>query len=68
MSTKADQDSAPQKDPDDWVSGDDPMTDAQASYLRTLSEQARQPIDLDNLTKAQASKLIDEMRNKAGVG
>jgi hypothetical protein len=69
MSTKADQDSAPQKDPDDWVSGDDPMTDAQASYLRTLSEQARQPVDLDRkLTNAEASKLIDEMRSKAKVG
>jgi hypothetical protein len=56
------------KSPDDWVSGDEPMTDAQASYLQTLSEQAHQPLTIrKNLTKAEASKLIDEMRKKAGV-
>ena len=57
-----------QKDPDDWVSGDDPMTGAQASYLKTLCEQAGMP-ELFNeiLTKAEASKLIDEMRQQAGV-
>jgi hypothetical protein len=59
---------AVQKDPDDWVSGDEPMTDSQASYLQTLSEQAHQPFQLrKNLTKAEASKLIDEMRQRAGV-
>jgi Protein of unknown function (DUF3072) len=57
-----------QKAPDDWVSGDEPMTDAQASYLQTLSEQAHQPFTLrKDLTKAEASKLIDQMRKKAGV-
>jgi hypothetical protein len=56
------------KSPDDWVSGDEPMTDAQASYLQTLSEQAQQPLAFrKDLTKAEASKLIDEMRKKAGV-
>jgi hypothetical protein len=56
------------KDPDEWVSGDDPMTGAQASYLKTLCEQAGVPERFeDNLTKAQASKLIDEMREKANV-
>jgi hypothetical protein len=57
-----------QKDPDDWVSGDEPMTGAQASYLKTLCEQAhsRQTFN-ENLTKAEASKLIDEMRGKAHV-
>ena len=56
------------KDPDDWVSGDDPMTGAQASYLKTLCEQAGTPeVFKENLTKAEASKLIDEMRAKAGV-
>ncbi|UWU75393.1 DUF3072 domain-containing protein [Bradyrhizobium huanghuaihaiense] len=56
------------KDPDDWVSGDEPMTDAQASYLQTLSEQAHQPFTVGkDLTKAQASKLIEEMRKRAGV-
>jgi Protein of unknown function (DUF3072) len=57
-----------QKDPDDWVSGDEPMTEAQASYLQTLSEQAHRPFEIrEDLTKAEASKLIDEMRRKAGV-
>jgi hypothetical protein len=57
------------KDPDEWVSGDDPMTGAQASYLKTLCEQAGTPDAYnDNLSKAEASKLIDEMREKAKVG
>jgi hypothetical protein len=57
-----------QKDPDEWVSGDDPMTGAQASYLKTLCEQAGMPDKFrDTLSKAEASKLIDEMRPKAGV-
>ena len=56
------------KDPDEWVSGDDPMTGAQASYLKTLCEQAgMSELYDDNLTKAEASKLIDEMREKAHV-
>ena len=57
-----------QKDPDEWVSGDDPMTGAQASYLQTLCEQAGMPEAFsDRLTKAEASKLIDEMRQKANL-
>ena len=48
------------KNPDDWVSGDEPMTGAQRSYLKTLCEEARQPFD-DTLSKAQASKRIDEL-------
>jgi hypothetical protein len=56
------------KDPDDWVSGDDPMTGAQASYLKTLCEQAGKPELFDEgLTKAEASRLIDEMREEAGL-
>jgi hypothetical protein len=56
------------KDPDEWLSGDDPMTGAQASYLKTLCEQAGMPeLFKDDLTKAEASKLIDEMRQQAGV-
>ncbi len=51
------------KDPDDWVSGDEPMTGAQASYLKTLSEQAHRPEAFDpNLTKGEASKRIDDLR------
>jgi hypothetical protein len=57
-----------QKNPDQWVSGDDPMTGAQASYLKTLCEQAGAPEAFgDELTKTEASKLIDEMREKANV-
>ena len=60
-----------QKDPKDWVSGDDPMTGAKESYLKTLAEQAHQDLPKENLgqelTKAEASELIDEMRQKAGL-
>ena len=56
-----------QKDPDDWVTGDEKMTGAQASYLKTLSEEAGEPFD-DTLTKAQASKRIDELQEKTGRG
>jgi len=56
------------KDPDEWVSGDDPMRGAQASYLKTLCEQAGTPEAFnENLTKAEASKMIDEMRQKPKV-
>lgn len=56
-----------QKDPKDWVSGDDPMTGAQESYLKTLAEQADRQLPKDELTKAEASALIDKMRQKAGL-
>lgn len=60
-----------QKDPKDWVSGDDPMTGAQESYLETLAEQAHQDLPKEKLkeqlTKAETSELIDEMRQKAGL-
>jgi hypothetical protein len=55
------------KDPDEWVTGDESMTGAQASYLKTLSEEAGEPFD-DNLTKAEASKKIDELRSETGRG
>lgn len=57
-----------QKDPEDWVSGSDPMTGAQGSYLKTLSEQAhkRDPTN-KTLTKAEASRLIDELREDADL-
>ncbi len=55
------------KDPDEWVTGDEPMTGAQASYLKTLSEQAHDPKAFDpNLDKAEASKRIDELKKKQG--
>ncbi len=57
-----------EKDPDDWVSGDEPMTGAQASYLKTLSEQAHEPDAFDEkLSKAEASKAIDRLREKVGL-
>jgi hypothetical protein len=55
------------KDPDDWVTGDEPMTGAQASYLKTLSEEAHVDFPGEDLTKAEASKKIDELRPKAGL-
>jgi hypothetical protein len=55
------------KDPDDWVTGDEQMTGAQASYLKTLSEEAGEEFD-DGLTKADASKKIDELQEKTGRG
>ena len=55
-----------QKDPDDWVSGDEPMTGAQGSYLTTLSEEAQLPAPEEGLTKAEASKRIDELKARLG--
>ncbi len=55
------------KDPDDWVSGDEPMTGAQASYLKTLSEEADDGDAFDDgLSKAEASKRIDALKEKLG--
>ena len=56
-----------QKDPEDWVTGDEPMTGAQASYLQTLSEEAGEAFDPE-LTKADASKKIDELQEATGRG
>ena len=55
------------KDPDNWVTGDEPLTGAQRSYLHTLAEEAGEQVD-DDLTKAEASKLIDELQEKTGRG
>ena len=55
------------KDPEDWVTGDEAMTGAQASYLKTLSEEAGEEFD-DGLTKAEASKKIDALQDKTGRG
>jgi len=56
------------KEPDEWVSGDDPMTASQASYLKTLSEEAADPDAYDeNLTKAEASKRIDALKQELGL-
>jgi uncharacterized damage-inducible protein DinB len=56
-----------EKDHDQWVTGEEHMTGAQASYLRTLSEEAGEAFD-DSLTKAEASKRIEELQDKTGRG
>lgn len=56
-----------QKDPDQWVTGDESMTGAQASYLQTLSDEAGEPVD-ESLTKAEASKRIEELQERTGRG
>ncbi|MBA3410900.1 MAG: DUF3072 domain-containing protein [Geodermatophilaceae bacterium] len=50
-----------EKDPDDWVTGDEPATGAQISYLETLARKAGRDVPLQ-LTKADASRLIDELQ------
>jgi hypothetical protein len=56
-----------QKDPSEWTTGNEPMTGAQKSYLKTLSDEAKEPFD-DRLTKAEASRRIDELQKKTGRG
>jgi Protein of unknown function (DUF3072) len=54
-----------EKEPDDRVSGDDPMTGAPAPYLRALSEEVGEPDNFKpELTKAAASKRIDALNSK----
>ena len=55
------------KDPDDWTTGNEEMTGAQRSYLKTLSEEAGEEPEED-LTKAEASKKIDALQEKTGRG
>ena len=53
-----------EKDPSDWVTGDEPATGAQKSYLETLSRQAGEEVPDDDLTKADASRKIDELKGE----
>ncbi len=53
-----------EKDPKDWVTGDEPMTGAQASYLKTLCEETGEEFR-DDITKAQASEMIDRLKEKS---
>ncbi len=62
MSDQANSDAI--RDPDDWITGDEPMTAAQASYLRTLAEEAGEEPSTE-LTKAEASKRIDELQDES---
>jgi hypothetical protein len=56
-----------EKDPEQWKTGDEPMTGAQASYLRTLSDQAGEPFE-ESLSKAEASRRIDRLQEQTGRG
>ena len=53
-----------QRDPDEWKTGGEPMTDAQRSYLETLCRETGEQFD-DTLSKADASKRIDELRERS---
>jgi hypothetical protein len=63
----ADVQPVPDKDPAEWTTGDEPMTGPQQSYLHTLAQEAGVDVP-DNLSKADASKLIDELQAKTGRG
>ena len=56
----------PEKDPADWVTGDQPVTGPQESYLSTLAQEAGEELDPSELTKAEASIKIDELQEKTG--
>ncbi|HEX2043353.1 MAG TPA: DUF3072 domain-containing protein [Acidimicrobiales bacterium] len=58
---------SPAKDPDDWVTGDEPMTGPQASYLSTLAQEAGEEVP-DDLTKAEASRKIEDLQDRTGRG
>jgi hypothetical protein len=64
MTTNSATSSSPDKDPKDWVTGDEPATGAQESYLATLAQDAGADIP-EQVTKAQASELIDELQHES---
>jgi hypothetical protein len=66
-SATTDQDPALQKDPSEWVSGEDPITASQRSYLDTLARQAGEELPAD-LSKAEASQQIDRLKSQLGIG
>lgn len=55
-----------EKDPSDWVTGDEPVTGPQQSYLSTLAQQAGEDVDTEELTKAEASQRIEELKERTG--
>lgn len=57
----------PVKAPEDWTTGDEPMTGPQRSYLQTLCREAKEDFN-EQWTKAEASKKIDELQTKTGRG
>ena len=56
----------PERDPQDWVTGDEPSTGPQRSYLATLAQEAGEDIDPERLTKAEASQAIDRLQEETG--
>jgi hypothetical protein len=60
-------DRTPEKDPEDWTTGDEPMTGPQESYLNTLAREAGEEVP-EGLTKVEASKLIDRLQEETGRG
>ena len=56
----------PEKDPSDWVTGDEPPTGPQESYLSTLAQEAGEQVDVQGLNKAEASQKIDELKQATG--
>jgi hypothetical protein len=56
------------RDPEAWTTGDEPMTAAQRSYLRTLASEAGEEVDEAEMTKAEASLRIDELQERTGRG
>lgn len=67
MATKPQQDKGRIKDPNTWTTGDEPMTEAQDSYLHTLAQEAGEPVGQE-LTKAEAAQEIDRLQEKTGRG
>ena len=66
-SSRGDQPDSRIRDPDEWTTGDEPMTGAQESYLHTLATEAGEEVEPD-LTKAEASKRTDELQDGTGLG
>jgi hypothetical protein len=67
MADQNDVTSNAEKDPEDWTTGDEPMTGPQQSYLHTLAREAGEDVP-DGLTKAQASEMIDRLQQTTGRG
>jgi Protein of unknown function (DUF3072) len=67
MSTSSQPTPNPEKDPSEWVTGDEPMTGPQQSYLHTLAREAHDTVD-DDLTKAEASREIERLQHETGRG
>ena len=68
MSSNTNVDRNPAKDPEQWVTGDEPMTGPQESYLSTLAQEAGEEPPPPHLSKAEASKRIDELQERTGRG